>query len=209
MQMSCDIQFWELRIWRGWSKPLKTIASGRVQLAYHTENKKNRYGNRSLSSPDVRRSFYRQPSSVASCHGSVMSAVMICCRNHAKWNSMVVVTRKHTNWCGSAKRDVTHALATVIYNNTCLHFYVGLNFQCLCTPMHLLVCATWTIIRKQPWLNKAENVEWIAQWEMKKLNNLFQNCKPFRNRLNRCREWRPEHDSHTIDTSVRFTADRK
>ena len=53
-------------------KPLKTNATGGC-LAYHTENIKrtNMYGNRSLSSLDVR-SFYCQPPSVASYHGSAV-----------------------------------------------------------------------------------------------------------------------------------------
>ena len=50
-------------------------------MAYNTKSIKqtNIYANRSISSPDVR-SFYCQPSSVASFHGSAMLVVMIRCR---------------------------------------------------------------------------------------------------------------------------------
>ena len=55
------------------ARPLKTNVT-REWLAYHTGSIKqtNMYGNMSLSSLD-RRSFYCQPSSIGSCHGSAMS----------------------------------------------------------------------------------------------------------------------------------------
>ena len=37
------------------------------------------------------------------------------------WSSDII-TRKPTNWWGSAKRDVSHPTATVV-NNTCYHFF--------------------------------------------------------------------------------------
>ena len=54
----------------------------------------NMYGYRSISSSDFL-SFYCQASSVASYHGSVMSIVMIRCRNH---------TTKNSGWKPSQKK---------------------------------------------------------------------------------------------------------
>ena len=55
----------------------------------------NMCGNRSTASPDVR-SFYCQPSSITSYHGSDMSVVMIRCRipyYNEQW--MVVVAEEY------------------------------------------------------------------------------------------------------------------
>ena len=45
--------------------------------------------------------------------------------------------RKLTNWWGSGKRAVSHPTAAVVYNASYRWFR-----KRLCTPMHLLACAT-------------------------------------------------------------------
>ena len=87
------------RIWRVESKPLKTNATGGC-LAYvsYREHKTNKYrppyGSRPLSSLDAR-SFYCQPSRVASSHDSVMSADAIRCRrSYYKEHWMVLVAEE-------------------------------------------------------------------------------------------------------------------
>ena len=65
-------------------------------LAYHIEGIKqtNMYGNRSISSPDVR-SFYCQPSSITSYHGSAASIVVIRYqRSYYREQWMVVITEE-------------------------------------------------------------------------------------------------------------------
>ena len=68
------------RIWRSESRPLKTNTTGEC-LTYHTDSIKqtNMYGNRPVSSSDVR-SFYRQLPCVACYRCSAMSVFMICSR---------------------------------------------------------------------------------------------------------------------------------
>ena len=81
VSVSTDVRAGRLRrIARGESRLLQTNATGGC-LAYHTESLKqtNMYGNRSISSPDIRR-CYRQLTSVASYHDSAMSVVMIRCQ---------------------------------------------------------------------------------------------------------------------------------
>ena len=64
-------------------------------LGYHTERiKQMNVWQQVDPSPDVR-SFYCQPSSIASYHGSAMSAVMIRCRSsYYKEQSTVVVAEE-------------------------------------------------------------------------------------------------------------------
>ena len=59
----------------------------RRMIAYYAEKIKqtNMYGNRSISSPDIR-SFCCQSSSITSYHGLAMSAVMICCHKEDSVN---------------------------------------------------------------------------------------------------------------------------
>ena len=95
LQVTCPCQYcstnvragrWQ-QIWQDESKSLKTNAAGGC-LVYHTESIKptDTHVNRPISSPDIR-NFYYQLSSVASYHGSAMSAVMIRCLNHTTGNS--------------------------------------------------------------------------------------------------------------------------
>ena len=86
------MNFNQISGWSGKSRPLKTNGTGEC-LAYYTESTKqtNMYGNKSVSSPDVR-SFYCQPSSATSYRGSAMSVVMIHCRrSYYKEKWMIVV----------------------------------------------------------------------------------------------------------------------
>ena len=78
----------------GESNLLKTNATGGC-LAYHEERIKltNMYGHRSTSRLDVRGVLtINRQSSVASYHGSVKSAVMVCCwKSYYREQRMVVV----------------------------------------------------------------------------------------------------------------------
>ena len=88
-------RWWQ--IWRGESRLLKTNAKG-GWLVTESIKQMDMYCNRSMSTRDVG-SVYCQPPSVAICHDSAMSVVIIRCQRSdykERWNIKV--------WTGQASR---------------------------------------------------------------------------------------------------------